>query len=112
MIRQARIALVGTQAKYTPTKVDAVRDVIALAAGGARTCVLERGGTVRCWGDGVAMPTAVVGLEQPVAIALGSRHACALDRLGVVSCWGAGDAGQLGCGGRCPADATARRVTW
>jgi alpha-tubulin suppressor-like RCC1 family protein len=89
-----------------------------IAAGDEHTCVLFRGGAVRCWGAGGrgrlgTGATASIGDDETPAtipdIALGGRavqivagreHTCALLDTGGVRCWGAAQSGQLGYGNR------------
>jgi hypothetical protein len=97
-----------------PTKPQAPvgdpRDAVALAEGGGFSCVLQRAGTVACWGDnewGVlgqdhhdAVEGAVLvrGLDDAVAISASGGAACALRRTGPVVCWGDPSRGELGNG--------------
>jgi alpha-tubulin suppressor-like RCC1 family protein len=89
-----------------------------IAAGDEHTCVLFRGGAVRCWGAGArgrlgTGATASIGDDETPAttpdVALGGRaaqivagkeHTCALLDTGSVRCWGAARSGQLGYGNR------------
>jgi len=96
----------------TPTAVSGVSNgVIALAAGGSRSCALLSTGGVVCWGyngdgqlgDGTDTqrntPTAVSGISSGViALAAGRCHTCALYTAGGIQCWGCNNAGQLGDG--------------
>ncbi|UJR80262.1 Hypothetical protein I5071_23060 [Sandaracinus amylolyticus] len=88
----------------------------ALSIGSHRSCVIETGGGVTCWGpwtiDGSTSwcgggalpdecdptPTRVPGLEAARAIATGDSVACAIVENGGVACWGWGSHGQLGHG--------------
>lgn len=79
--------------------------VVAVAAGGSSTCVLDDAGAVFCFGlgrhgqlgDGTldmhATPTRVAALPPASAISLGSDHACAI-AAGDVYCWGWNGTGQ------------------
>jgi len=106
----------GSTTDYT-TPVDVVglgSGVVAIAAGGAHTCVLSTAGGVKCggWGwdgqlgDGSSgsggiksTPVDVVGLGSGVAaITAGDLHTCALSTTGGVKCWGSNRYGQLGNG--------------
>jgi alpha-tubulin suppressor-like RCC1 family protein len=89
-----------------------------IAAGDEHTCVLFRGGAVRCWGAGArgrlgtgantsigddetpaAIPDIVLG-GRAAQIVAGKEHTCALLDTGGVRCWGAARSGQLGYGNR------------
>lgn len=87
------------------------RGVQAIAAGGAHTCALTAGGSVKCWGyneygqvgDGTTIdrptPVDVSGLTSGVqAIAGGYTHTCAVTTSGGVKCWGRNQLGQVGDG--------------
>jgi alpha-tubulin suppressor-like RCC1 family protein len=89
--------------------------VLALAAGGAHTCVVTAGGGVVCWGlnrsgqlgNGTnANSSTLVGVSgipagsEVKALAAGLYHTCALTARGTVKCWGSGGLGQLGNGPR------------
>jgi alpha-tubulin suppressor-like RCC1 family protein len=82
-----------------------------LATGGAHSCALQPGGTVRCWGyngdgelgngslvDSITGTVAVTGISNTVALSAGNGHTCALQPGGSVRCWGLNNAGQLGNG--------------
>jgi alpha-tubulin suppressor-like RCC1 family protein len=91
--------------------------VLAIAAGGATTCVIVEGGLVKCWGrntngqlgigsrapDSAAAsvdkraPFLVKG-QRAVELAVGGNHVCAYVEGGNLYCWGANDKGQLGIG--------------
>ncbi len=97
-----------------PQLVADVANVVAITAGDNHTCVLQRNGDVRCWGDnysgqlGVSTvvgdsgthPSAalVTGLHNVVAVAAGGAHTCALLQRGDVACWGWNNVGQVGNG--------------
>ncbi len=92
------------------------RPAVAISAGGFNTCVILKGGAVRCWGfggfgglglgntktigdDEVPASVGPVNLGgRAVAISAGNEHSCALLEGGKVRCWGEGGAGQLGYG--------------
>jgi hypothetical protein len=72
-----------------PAQVSGLGRVIAVAAGGDRTCAIVDGGDVFCWGGGQMVPTQVPGVTAK-AIAVADDHVCAaLVVGGGVVCWGA-----------------------
>jgi len=112
---QVGMGAVGDTAYITrPQLVADVANVVAITAGDNHTCVLQRSGDMRCWGDnysgqlGVSTvvgdtatsPTAalVTGVQNVVAIAAGGAHTCALLQRGDVTCWGWNNVGQVGNG--------------
>lgn len=84
----------------TPSLVTGLTGVVAIAAGGNRTCVVLGVGTVECWGNSRADfgRTPVHGLTGVAMIAMGGSHNCALSSSGGVFCWGDNRSGQLGDG--------------
>lgn len=85
-----------------------VRDAVLLAVGNEHSCILNRAGTVECWGSNAygqlgsssetpssASPVVVPGLSNVTEIAAGDRHTCAVSS-GQVYCWGANEKLQLG----------------
>jgi len=90
--------------------------VAQLAAGGAHTCALLEGGTVRCWGYGGGGRLGYEGTdnigdgETPESagdvtvggtvtqISAGDAQTCAVLQGGAVRCWGYGLLGRLGYG--------------
>ncbi len=93
-----------------PVDVAGLGDAVSVAAGASFTCAIRAGGTVVCWGAGLAgqlgnggtatrpTPTPVTNLNDALAIAAGEAHACAVRSGGRVVCWGDGVNGQLGTG--------------
>jgi alpha-tubulin suppressor-like RCC1 family protein len=105
----------GTDAPYRSVRgmVGGLQnDIVAISAGGAHTCALERDGVVMCWGqdnygqlgDGAAtnrnLPVNVdMNIDDPaIELAAGRDYTCALTRLRKVQCWGGNTSGQLGDG--------------
>lgn len=96
--------------RSTPRKVGSLPPAVAIASGSFHSCVLDRRGSVRCWGHGgwgqlgaaadagtdSSVPVTVPGLPPVVALALGEQHSCALSTAGEVYCWGGNQYGQLG----------------
>jgi alpha-tubulin suppressor-like RCC1 family protein len=70
----------------TPLEGD---DVIAIAAGGAHSIMLQSNGTIFCRGDdGEGQATPPAGLQDVIAVAAGWLHSLALKRDGTVVAWG------------------------
>lgn len=92
----------------TPVVVAGVSGVVAVAAGGRRSCVVDGAQSVRCWGEApteeaaseVFAPEvkAVSELAQSQTLVLGGFHACGLASGGTIRCAGANQSGQLGNG--------------
>lgn len=106
----------STQTRFArPVARDDLGAVISLAAGMRHACVVERGGVVRCWGEGRlgqlgsgvcserASPVEVLGAHGAAEVAVGTTHSCARMEDGTVRCWGDNTEAQLG-------DATAARL--
>ncbi len=100
--------LVEPRIAPTPTRIDGLKGVAAIAVGGFHMCALSDAGTVACWGsnelgqlgDGTRTsreaPRTIVGLDRVVAVGAGWLHTCALRDDGEVLCWGADLVGQQG----------------
>jgi len=86
-------------------------EIEAVSAGALHTCILSRGGALKCWGsndrgqlgdgttDSRSTPVDVLGLTgRVVAFSAGYEHTCAVDEDGRAKCWGANRSGQLGNG--------------
>eukprot|EP00551_Chaetoceros_affinis_P001217 CAMPEP_0203649772 /NCGR_PEP_ID=MMETSP0088-20131115/22742_1 /ASSEMBLY_ACC=CAM_ASM_001087 /TAXON_ID=426623 /ORGANISM="Chaetoceros affinis, Strain CCMP159" /LENGTH=94 /DNA_ID=CAMNT_0050508295 /DNA_START=1 /DNA_END=282 /DNA_ORIENTATION=+ len=83
----------------TPTLVDGISNVSAIALGGWHSCALNNVGDVYCWGDNYgSTPTIIVGINSVRNIAVGGYHSCAVDDGGLLYCWGSNYYGQLGTG--------------
>jgi len=79
-----------------------------LAAGGARTCAIDKAG-VKCWGSPFGRrPVRVEGLASAQQIVAGSTFSCARMANGTVRCFGNNDGGQLGDGTTTTRDAPVR----
>lgn len=85
--------------------------VVAIEAGGSRSCAIMAGGGAKCWGynsngqtgDGTTTdrraPVDVSGVGSAVAsIKAGIYHSCVVTSAGGVKCWGRNDDGQIGDG--------------
>jgi cysteine-rich repeat protein len=109
----------GQLGDATTTSRDVIEDAVdlsdvvptAIQSGGAHTCALLTGGSVKCWGengdgqlgigsttDKTAPTTAVTLGTTATAISAGNAHTCALLTGGTVRCWGDNTSGQLGIG--------------
>ena len=86
-------------------------DIQAVSAGALHSCVLTRGGALKCWGsndrgqlgdgttDARSTPVDVLSLtDRVVAFSAGYEHTCAVGEDGRAKCWGANRDGQLGNG--------------
>ena len=93
-----------------PVDVVQVKGALAVASGDYHSCVLIKGGTVKCWGvnaegevgNGTTKiektPIPVAGLTGITQIAAAGNHTCALANTGIVKCWGENTDGVLGSG--------------
>ncbi|HXN39904.1 MAG TPA: IPT/TIG domain-containing protein, partial [Solirubrobacteraceae bacterium] len=107
----------------TPTPVEGLSGVVAVAAGAQHNLALLGNGTVMAWGDNElgqlgegtfgpdrchtqaeptqcsTTPIPVSGLSEVTAIAAGEDYSLALLRNGTVMAWGSNEWGELGDGG-------------
>jgi alpha-tubulin suppressor-like RCC1 family protein len=99
-------------ANPTPTTVDGLTGVTAIAVGTSHTCAARNDGTVACFGNNHygqlgnttnngtdtanPVPTAVAGLSTVTGIAAGFAQTCALRSDGTVWCFGSNAYGELG----------------
>ncbi len=93
-----------------PMTVPGLRDATSVGSGLGFSCVVQRDGSVRCWGRSDAgiwlgaapgkpgQPVTIAGVSGAVAVATTDNSACVLDKPGRVRCWGHGAFGQLGHG--------------
>ncbi|MDX9723829.1 MAG: hypothetical protein RBU37_23975 [Myxococcota bacterium] len=84
-----------------------VEDAVEVHTSGRHGCVLNREGSVACWGDDQSgslrfdpefdfLAKPIPELHDATGLAVGERHACALLADGRVGCWGQNSWGQLG----------------
>ena len=100
-----------------PVLIEALSNVVHLAAGTNHTCAVTSDGKIHCWGqnssgqlgDGTKVsssrPVEVKSILNASSLALGAYHSCALTLDGQVYCWGSDNigygtsgVGQLGNG--------------
>ena len=91
-----------TKPNMKPTKIDALSNIVDIAAGRAHACALDKTGTMYCWGLGSSgqlgngdtssrsVPTKVVfePVQKPNQIFAGAVATCASFSSGTMSCWG------------------------
>ncbi len=94
----------------SPNLVVGAKDAVQIAAGGATTCIVQKAGTVQCWGGGdkcqlggqpgdQAKAITVAGLSNVSVVAVGKTHVCAMDKATTeVRCWGSNSLGEVGNG--------------
>jgi alpha-tubulin suppressor-like RCC1 family protein len=119
----------GSACARVPRRVQALRTVVAMTAGGAHSCAAVADGSTWCWGDnrsgqlGIgqpqlelsARPVRVASDYRFAALVSGAMHTCGLTSTGAVACWGDNDAGQLGAGFTNRSDVPLResmRLSW
>ena len=82
-----------------PVPVIAAAGAIQVSTGFELSCATMGDGSVRCWGQGNAIPSTIVGVGGAAAVTIGTQHACVLFAAGGVACTGNNLAGQLGQAG-------------
>jgi alpha-tubulin suppressor-like RCC1 family protein len=88
-----------TEQRTRPVAVQGLRDLTVIYTGQGRSCAVQKGGKLFCWGAGHGRrPVEVNGFLGPVVgVGIGKHH-CALLASGRVMCWGDNVEGQLGDG--------------
>ena len=95
--------------RLSPTAVSGLSNAVQIEASTTTTCAVVLGGTVKCWGDEIALgvattypanltPVAVPGLTGVRLLAGGGQHMCAVLSDTSARCWGRNDHGQVGNG--------------
>jgi alpha-tubulin suppressor-like RCC1 family protein len=85
----------GDNEPVSPPPADTVQDVDQVSAGGDRTCVVERGGNLWCWGiDILSYSSGLSPRPQQVdgtwkSVSVGQYFICAIKGDESLSCWGA-----------------------
>ncbi len=81
---------VSADTAAAPVTVTGLTGVIAIAAGGYRTCIVNSDRTVACWGGSRpdSARTEVYGLTGIATLAMGGSQSCALSSSGALYCWG------------------------
>lgn len=92
------------------TRVTGLQEAVEIGTGEYHACALERGGTVKCWGNGddgqigsdtqraFATPRSISPLSPVAGLAVGWSHVCVREAGGQAKCWGRNTEGQLGDG--------------
>lgn len=98
------------QGREAPAPVIGLAQATAVHAAGDRSCALDEGGDVWCWGrrlDGSNVerlsPEQISGLGVTTALSMSDGQTCALQDDGTVMCWGYGACDALDRSGDCPA---------
>ncbi len=96
----------ATTVVTSPTQVQGLGKVDAIAVGGRHTCALVTGEGVYCWGEPPGngrttvsnTPILIPGTQDAQQMSAGFQHTCALLEGGSVACWGENGDGRLGNG--------------
>jgi RHS repeat-associated protein len=111
--RSGQLGTGQTGRRSSPTKVQGLSNVKAVAAGGQTSYALTSDGTVWAWGDNaqgqLGTGTGAKSSTKPVrlgftgitSVAAGTSHALAIGARGQVWAWGDNRVGQLGDNGAC-----------
>lgn len=93
----------GSVRKFTatlsPSRVNGITDVTALAVGDRHSCALISSGQAFCWGEEISAASGATGTERPTplpiggairfsAISVGGMLACGLTQANALLCWG------------------------
>ena len=97
---------VGLPNSFTPVPITGLTDAVSITAGGQTSCAIKVGGSVVCWGYGVAgtvgpgvrnptaatnmisIPALVPGVSNAVSVVTSNQLSCAVIADGSVQCWG------------------------
>ena len=93
-----RVHVWGFDKIESPTAVQGISGVAAIAAGQNDVIALREDGTVWQWAADGGTPERVAGLDSVATIAAGGLHFLALKHNGSIWAWGSNSHGQLGIG--------------